>query len=57
MRCCCANATAAAADRVVSFQDAQARIDRMRELAQQDPSTALRAQGSLDSSRVRGLLD
>ncbi len=52
-----ANATAAAADSVVSFQDAQARIDRVRELAAQDPASALRAQGSLDSARVRGLLD
>ncbi len=52
-----ANATAAAADSVVSYQDAQARIYRMRELAAQDPSAAVRAQGTLDTSRVRGLLD
>ena len=52
-----ANATAAAADSVVSYQDAQSRIDRMRELAAQDPASAVRAQGTLDSSRVRGLLD
>lgn len=52
-----AHATAAAADSVVSYQDAQARIDRMRELAAQDPAAAVRAQGTLDSSRVRGLLD
>lgn len=52
-----ANSTAAAADSVVSFQDAQARIDRVRELAAQDPASSVRAQGSLDASRVRGLLD
>lgn len=51
-----ANATAAAADSVVSFQDAMARLERMRELAMQDPATAARAQGTLDPSRVRGLL-
>lgn len=50
------NATSGAADSVVSFQDAQARIDRLRELAQQDPGSTVRAQGSLDSARVRGLL-
>jgi hypothetical protein len=51
------NSTAGAANSAVSFQDAQARADRLRELAAQDPTSALRAQGSLDSSRVRGLLD
>ena len=51
-----ANATAGAADSVVSFQDAQARADRLRELASQDPSQANAAQGTLDSARVRGLL-
>lgn len=51
-----ANATAAAADSVVSYQDAQARIDRLRELAAQDPASAAGAQGTLDPSRVRGLL-
>lgn len=51
-----ANATAAAADSVVSFQDAQARIDRVRDLAAQDPAAATRAQGTLDANRVRGLL-
>jgi len=51
-----ANATAGAADSVVSFQDAKARMDRGAELASQDPASALRAQGTLDSSRVRGLL-
>jgi hypothetical protein len=51
-----AQATSAAADSVVSYQDALARVERMRELASQDPASALHAQGSLDSSRVRGLL-
>lgn len=50
------NQTATAADSVVSFQDAQQRIDRLRELAAQDPANAVRAQGTLDSARVRGLL-
>lgn len=48
--------TAGAASSVVSFQDAQQRMDRIRELAAQDPASAVRAQGTLDSSRVRGLL-
>ena len=52
-----ANSTSAAADSVVSFQDAQARIDRIRELAAQDPASSVQAQGTLDASRVRGLLD
>lgn len=51
-----ANATAGAADSVVSYQDAAARADRLRELAAQDPAAAIRAQGALDPSRVRGLL-
>lgn len=51
-----ANATAAAADSVVSYQDAQARIDRVRDLAAQDPAAAARGQGTLDANRVRGLL-
>jgi hypothetical protein len=51
-----ANATAAAADSVVSFQDAASRMERVRELAAQDPAAATRAQGSLDAARVRGLL-
>jgi hypothetical protein len=51
-----ANATASAADSVVSFQDAAARMERVRELAAQDPAAAARAQGTLDASRVRGLL-
>ena len=51
------NATSGAASSVVSFQDAQARIDRLRELAASDPASLVRAQGTLDSSRVRGLLD
>jgi hypothetical protein len=51
-----ANAASAAADSVVSFQDAAARADRLREQAAQDPSSTLRAQGTLDPSRVRGLL-
>lgn len=50
------NATSGAADSVVSFQDAAARADRLRELALQDPASAIRAQGTLDSARVRGLL-
>lgn len=52
-----ANATAGAADSVISFQDAQARLDRIREMAAQDPGGSMRAQGTLDSARVRGLLD
>ena len=51
-----ANATAGAADSVVSFQDAQARMDRIRALAAQDPAAAAAAQGTLDPRRVRGLL-
>ncbi len=51
-----ANASAAAADSVVSSQDAAARAERLREQAAQDPAAALRAQGTLDPSRVRGLL-
>jgi hypothetical protein len=51
------HSTAGAAISVVSFQDAAARIDRVRELAAQDPSSVARAHGALDSSRVRGLLD
>jgi hypothetical protein len=51
-----ANATSAAADSVVSFQDALARADRVRELASQDPAAAVQAQGDLDARRVRGLL-
>jgi hypothetical protein len=51
------HSTAGAANSVVSFQDAAARIDRVRDLASQDPSSVARAHGSLDSARVRGLLD
>ncbi|MCW2922938.1 MAG: hypothetical protein JWM98_342 [Thermoleophilia bacterium] len=51
-----ANATAGAASSVVSFQDAQDRMDRLRELAAANPGAAAAAQGTLDSSRVRGLL-
>lgn len=51
-----ANATASAADSVVSFQDALARVERMREFAAQDPAAAIQSQGDLDSRRVRGLL-
>lgn len=50
------NSTAGAADSVVSFQDAQERVDRLRALAAQDPASTVRAQGTLDSARVRGLL-
>lgn len=52
-----ASAVADAANSVISYQDAQARIDRIRELTAQDPSSARGAQGALDPSRVRGLLD
>lgn len=48
--------TAGAADSVVSFQDAQAKAARIRELAGADPGAVTRAQGSLDPARVRGLL-
>ncbi len=51
-----ANATAGAADSVVNFQDALARMERVRELAAQDPGAVARAQGQLDPARVRGLL-
>lgn len=51
-----ANATSAAADSVVSFQDALARVEQMRELAAQDPTAAVQAQGQPDPHRVRGLL-
>ncbi|MCW2928320.1 MAG: hypothetical protein JWM86_2288 [Thermoleophilia bacterium] len=52
-----AHATSGAASSVVSFQDAQARMDRLRELAASDPASSIRAQGALDPARVRGLLD
>lgn len=51
------NSTMGAADSVVSFQDAQSRADRLRELAASDPASATRAHGTLDTSRVRGLLE
>lgn len=52
-----ANATADAATSVVSFQDAHERIARIQEQMAADPAAARAGQGSLDPSRVRGLLD
>lgn len=51
-----AAAAADAANSVVSFHDAQQRLDRIRELAA-DPAAARGAQGALDPGRVRGLLE
>ena len=51
-----AHATSGAADSVVSYQDAQARIDALQSLAASDPGSAIRAQGSPDNARVRDLL-
>ncbi|MCW2960504.1 MAG: hypothetical protein JWM25_508 [Thermoleophilia bacterium] len=51
------NAAADAANSVVTYQDAKARIDQLKAQAAADPAAATQAQGTLDSSRVRGLLD
>lgn len=51
-----ANATASAADSVVGFQDAQARIEELLAQTAQDPAAAIRAHGTPDTSRVRDLL-
>jgi hypothetical protein len=45
-----------AAESVVSFQDAQARLERARAITSQDPALARAAHGTLDAARVRGLL-
>lgn len=50
------NATADAAHSVRHFHDAYDRIYALKDLASADPELARRAQGSLESSRVRGLL-
>jgi len=52
-----ANATADAANSVVNFHDAYDRLYKLQELNAADPAQAQQAQGSLDSARVRGLLD
>ena len=51
------NAAADAANSVVTYQDALARIEQLRAQAAQDAAGARQAQGTLDPSRVRGLLD
>lgn len=52
-----ANATSDAADTVVSFQDAQVRIQQLQEAMARDLAAVRTAQGQPDPSRVRGLLD
>ncbi|MCW2949489.1 MAG: hypothetical protein JWN41_502 [Thermoleophilia bacterium] len=52
-----ANATADAAHSVVNFHDAYDRLYQLKDLAAADPTAARHAQGTLETSRVRGLLD
>jgi hypothetical protein len=51
-----ANAASDAADTVVSFQEAQVRVQQLQEAMARDLAEARAAQGQPDSSRVRGLL-
>ncbi|MCW2956674.1 MAG: hypothetical protein JWO69_1543 [Thermoleophilia bacterium] len=51
------NSTADAATSVLTYQDAVTRIEQLKAQAAADPAGATKAQGTLDSARVRGLLD
>jgi hypothetical protein len=52
-----ANTTADAANSVLNFHDAYDRLYKLNDLTAADPAQAQAAQGTLESGRVRGLLD
>lgn len=52
-----ANMATDAADSVLTFQDAQVRIQQLQDAMARDLSQMRGAHGSLESGRVRGLLD